>query len=64
MNTTTIEAELSALKEGETLVILRKDEGNGYWLGVGDSVSSNVWVLTEPELRKIVELATRHLSEV
>lgn len=60
-DTTTIEAELAALKPGETLVVLTKD-GTGYWLGVGDAHTSNVWVLTPMELERIVVLGARHLG--
>ncbi len=57
---TTIEQELEQLKPGESLVILRKDATGGYWLGVGDSIASNVWVLTQAEINALAPLVEKY----
>lgn len=59
---TDIETELAKLKEGETLVIVTPDE-RGYFIGIGDGTSSNVWAITQAELDQLADLTARYRSK-
>lgn len=64
---TTIEQELAALKPGESLVVLtRADEGqsDGYFLGIGDNVSSNIWSITGQEFIQLAGLCEREMKRL
>ena len=58
---TTVAKELAKLKPNETIVIVRQ-EGTGYFIGVADNVTAQNMAVTMQELAQIVRLGARHLG--
>jgi len=56
---TTIEEELSKLKEGESLVAIQDAEPTGYYLHIGDNRAGNTWALTYAEMIELRDLLNR-----
>ena len=59
---TTIEKELSKLKEGESLVAIQ-EEGSGYFLHIGDNTIGNTWAVTREEMIQLKDILNNKFKD-
>ena len=60
---TTIEEQLSNLKEGESLVALMPSKSKGYFLMIGDNYTDHCWAITQAEVNQLAVLCDKHKTK-
>jgi hypothetical protein len=58
MDNSIIEKKIENLKTGQSLILV-EPKGDGYFVGIGDKIGFQSWVITQKELNKLADLTDK-----